>query len=94
VEAEVAWVITDPEADWSDLRAQTKDTLIRERAALIRERDELRADNERLQAHVEGAEAVIGLGKAWWLARGHSRAMAEAAFEKAVAAYDPATWQT
>ena len=59
-----------------------------------KEVDELRAENERLRAHVEGAEAVIGLGKAWWLARGHSRAVAEAEFEKAVAAYDPATWQT
>lgn len=48
---------------------------------------------ERLRAHVKDAEAVLELGKAWWLARGHSRAVAEAAFGEAVGSYDPAAYQ-
>lgn len=56
--------------------------------------EEALTENERLRAQVKDAEAVIELGKVWWLARGHSRAVAEAAFEEAVAAYDPAAWQT
>jgi hypothetical protein len=55
---------------------------------------EVWGENERLRAHVEGAEIVIGLGKAWWLAGAHHRTEAEAAFLEAVSAYDPATWQT
>jgi uncharacterized protein YdcH (DUF465 family) len=53
----------------------------------------LRAQNERLRAHVKDAETVLELGKAWWLARGHSRAVAEAAFGEAVGSYDPAAYQ-
>jgi chromosome segregation ATPase len=51
------------------------------------------AEVARLRAHVKDAETVLELGKAWWLARGHSRAVAEAAFGEAVGSYDPAAYQ-
>lgn len=47
---------------------------------------------ERLRAHVEGAEAVIELGKVWWLGGG-THGVAREALLDAIGTYDPATWQ-